>query len=65
MGAAKAGLVVGDELVAIEGKPVARMTPPEVHEALAGKVGTNVRVRVVREGTTLDYVILRGPLEGQ
>ncbi len=64
MGAAKAGLEVGDEVLAIDGKPVAKMSPPEVHEALAGKVGTKVKVTVARGGTTLDYVIERGPLAG-
>jgi len=64
MGAAKAGIAVGDEVVAIEGKPVAKMSPPEVHEALSGKVGTKVKVTVLREGTTLELVIERGPLAG-
>jgi S1-C subfamily serine protease len=64
MGAARAGLAVGDEVVAIEGKPVATMTPPEVHEALAGKVGTKVKVTVVRAGSTLEVVVERGPLAG-
>jgi carboxyl-terminal processing protease len=64
MGAARAGLAVGDEVVAIEGKPVSKMTPPEVHEALAGKVGTKVRVTVVRAGVTIEYVVERGPLAG-
>jgi len=64
MGAAKAGILVGDEVVAIDGKPVAKMSPPEVHEALAGKVGTKVRVSVVRDGVTKDLVVERGPLSG-
>jgi C-terminal processing protease CtpA/Prc len=64
MGAAKAGVSVGDEVVAIDGKPVAKMTPAEVHEALAGKVGTKVKVTVMRGGASLDFVVERGPLAG-
>jgi S1-C subfamily serine protease len=64
MGAARAGVAVGDELVAIDGKPVARMSPTEVHEALAGKVGTKVKLTVLRGGTTTDVEVERGPLSG-
>jgi S1-C subfamily serine protease len=64
MGAAKAGIAVGDEVVAIEGRPTAKMSPEEVHEALAGKVGTKVKVSVVRAGVTLQYDVERGPLQG-
>ena len=62
MGAAKAGMAVGDEVVAIDGKAVTKMTPPEVHEALAGKVGTKVKVTVVRAGAMVELVVERGPL---
>jgi len=64
MGAARAGIAVGDELVAIEGRAVSKMTPEEVHEALAGKVGTKVRVTLVRGGSTLELSVERGPLAG-
>lgn len=64
MGAARAGIAVGDELVTIEGRPVSKMTPEEVHEALAGKVGTKVTVTILRGGATLELSIERGPLAG-
>ncbi len=64
MGAAKAGLEVGDEVVSIEGKPVGAMSPEAVHEALQGKVGTKVRITVVRAKVSLDVVVERGPLAG-
>jgi C-terminal processing protease CtpA/Prc len=64
MGAARAGIAVGDEVVAIDGRLVAKMTPEEVHEALAGKVGTKVKIRVVRAGVTIEYDVERGPLQG-
>jgi predicted metalloprotease with PDZ domain len=64
MAAAKAGLLVGDEVVSIEGKPVGTMTPEGVHEALQGKVGTKVRITVVRAKVSLEIVVERGPLAG-
>lgn len=64
MGAARAGVAIGDEVIAIEGTPVAKMTPAEVHEALAGKVGTKVKVTIVRAGSTIEYTVERGPLTG-
>jgi len=64
MGAARAGLLPGDEVVAIEGRPVSTMTPVEVHEALMGKVGTSVRITVMRDGARVEKVVERGPLAG-
>ena len=64
MGAAKVGLQAGDEVTGIDGKAVSSMTPDEVHVALAGAVGTKVKVTVVREGQTLTFEIERGPLRG-
>ena len=64
MGAARAGMAVGDEVIAIEGRAVSKMTPEEVHEALAGKVGTKVRVTVMRAGASVELSVERGPLMG-
>src|SRR5580692_1045204 len=47
MSGAKAGLMVGDELIAIDGRAVAQMGPPEVQHALEGRVGTKVRLTVL------------------
>lgn len=62
MSAARAGLKLDDEVVAIDGRPVKGMSGDEVHTALAGKVGTKVILRVVRNGATLDVSVERGPL---
>jgi S1-C subfamily serine protease len=62
MSAARSGLLIDDEIVAIDGRPVKGMSPDEVHAALTGKVGTKVILRVVRAGTTLDVAVERGPL---
>jgi C-terminal processing protease CtpA/Prc len=64
MGAARAGIAVGDEVVAIEGRAVKAMTPEEVHEALSGKVGTKVTMTILRGGTTIELHVERGPLAG-
>jgi C-terminal processing protease CtpA/Prc len=65
MGAAKAGIEVGDELIAIEGKPAQTMTPAEIHDALSGRVGTKVKVMVKRAATTVELAVERGPLAGE
>ena len=62
MPAARAGLKVDDEIVAIDGKPVRPMSPAEVHEALAGPIGSTVRLSVFRQGEPLEFVVQRGPL---
>jgi len=62
MGASKAGMHVGDEITAIGGERVEGMSPEEVHAALAGKVGTKVRLKVVRDGQILEIEVERGPL---
>ncbi len=64
MGAGKVGLRAGDEVIAIEGKAVSSMTPEEVHGALAGAVGTKVKMTVARDGQTLRFEVERGPLRG-
>jgi carboxyl-terminal processing protease len=64
MGAAKVGIQAGDEVTAIDGKAVSSMTPDEVHAALAGAVGSKVKLTVVRDGQALTFEIERGPLRG-
>src|SRR5262245_42671104 len=52
MGAERAGLSEGDEIVEIEGRPARDMSPNEVHAALQGEVGTKVNLKVARGGVT-------------
>ena len=61
MAGAKAGLLVGDEVVAIDGRSVTKMSPPEVQHALEGRVGTKVRLQVLRHGDTIELNVERGP----
>src|SRR5262249_31442011 len=46
MAAARAGLAVGDEIVAIDGTSVREMNASDIHKALQGDVGTKVRLTV-------------------
>ncbi len=63
MAGAKAGLLVGDELIAIDGRSVTPMTPPEVQHSLEGRVGTKVRLTVLRHGNTVELTVERGPFK--
>jgi S1-C subfamily serine protease len=65
MQAAKAGVHPGDEVTAIDGKPVHDLSPDDVHKALFGAVGSKVKLTVVRDGQTLSFDIERGPLRGE
>jgi C-terminal processing protease CtpA/Prc len=66
MAAARAGLEVDDEVLAIDGKAVLGMSPDEVHQALNGNVGSKVTLTVARGRTAKrDVVVERGPLRGE
>lgn len=57
----RAGLEPGDEIVAIEGKPVSGFAnDEEVRKALRGDVGTKVKLTVVREGARREIEVERG-----
>ncbi len=62
MGAARAGLEVDDEILAIDGRPVTAMTSDDLHLALSGQVGSRVRMKISRNGETRDVTVERGPL---
>jgi C-terminal processing protease CtpA/Prc len=65
MAGATAGLRDDDEVIAIDGAPVADMSPAEVHQRLEGAVGTKVVLLVVRDGETRKIEVVRGPLVRQ
>jgi carboxyl-terminal processing protease len=60
--AAKAGLKAGDEIVAVDGQPVADVQTPELSRRLRGKPGTTVtlRIRAGGEGEPRDIALARG-----
>ncbi|MGZ3418821.1 MAG: PDZ domain-containing protein [Polyangiales bacterium] len=47
---ARAGLEVGDEIVAVDGVAVAGMSADDFHRAVRGPVGTRVTIDVRRDG---------------
>ena len=58
--AARAGVAEGDELTAIDGRPVADMARlDEVEAMLRGDVGSRVRLTLAREGRTFDAEVER------
>lgn len=61
LGAEKAGLREGDEVLLIEGRDVRQMSEEEIHRALGGTVGDPVRLTVVREGEILRVTVERTP----
>ena len=63
MGAARAGLLPGDEVLAIEGKATKEMSAEQVHQALHGDVGTKVSLTVSRKGVERTLSVERGPLK--
>ncbi len=63
MAAARAGIRMGDEILAIEGAPIQRMSPDEVHRALSGQVGTRVKISILRAGARSEISVERGPMK--
>lgn len=57
--AARAGLQPEDEIVSVDGRPVAEMTLEQVREALRGEAGTIVKVMVRRGGATREFSVER------
>ena len=66
MPADRAGIHPDDEITAIDGVPVQKMTAQELHERLAGDVGSKVRLTVRKPGAEArEVVVERGPLRGE
>lgn len=59
--AARAGLQPFDRILAIDGIPVDTLTESEIRARLRGEVGTQVRLRIRRNGNERDVVIERAP----
>lgn len=61
-GADRAGLVIDDEVVAIQGREVTEMTPDDIRRAVRGDVGSTLTVTIVRDGVRRDVKVTRTPL---
>lgn len=62
-GAAEAGLLVDDEILAIDGKQVRGMTETEVRRAVRGDVGSTLVVTVLRGGVRREITVKRSPIK--
>jgi len=60
---ARAGLEVGDEIVAVDGRPVHDMTPAEFREAVRGEIGSHVKLVIRRNGLQMTVDVERGALK--
>jgi C-terminal processing protease CtpA/Prc len=61
-GAARAGIVPGDEILFLDGKSVRAMSPEEIRRGVRGDVGSTLVVTLVRGGQTMEVKIVRTPL---
>lgn len=59
LGASKAGLAPGDEIILIDGKDVRNMSTEEVHDQLSGGVGEPVKLTLFRRTQVLRVVVTR------
>ena len=61
-GAERAGLHLDDEIVGLDGKDVATMTPDDVRLAVRGDVGSVIVVTIRRDAERVDVNVIRTPL---
>lgn len=61
--AAKAGLLAGDIITHVEGTSIEGYSSDKVKTVILGEKGTNVSVKVLRDGQYIDYKIQRGSVE--
>lgn len=61
-GADKAGLMVDDEVIAIEGRPVRELSQDDIKKAVRGDMGSSFTVTIERDGQRRDVKIERSPL---
>jgi C-terminal processing protease CtpA/Prc len=62
LGADRAGLLPGDEIVMINGVHVRDLSPRDVRARLRGEVGSAVELTVVRGNEVLEVQVIRGEL---
>jgi C-terminal processing protease CtpA/Prc len=59
LGADRAGIEPGDEILLIDGRDARALGPRGVHEALSGTVGEPVKLTLVRRGEVLRVTVKR------
>lgn len=60
--AARAGIMAGDEIAEIGGKPTKGLSLEEASKGIRGPIGTEVKLAIVRHGERREYVITRGEI---
>jgi len=58
-----AGLRAGDEILAVDGTPTSALQNEEVALRIRGEAGTQVVLRILRDGTEQDYTITRDVIQ--
>ncbi|MCA3697324.1 S41 family peptidase [Aquidulcibacter sp.] len=61
--AARAGILAGDRIKAIDGKPMGGLQKEEVVEYLKGEEGSSVTLTIIRLGTDISYTINRAQIK--
>ncbi len=61
LGAEKAGLAPGDEILLVDGVDVRMLDEKHVYETLSGEVGSKVRLTIVRGEEVLHVTVERTP----
>ena len=61
LGAARAGLKEGDEVILIEGRDVRGYTDTQLHEVLSGERGSKVRLTLLRGDQVIHATVERTP----
>jgi C-terminal processing protease CtpA/Prc len=64
-GADQAHLEVGDEILAIDGRAVASMSPDDVRRAVRGDVGAPLALTIARGGQRRQVEVRRSPAVGR
>jgi carboxyl-terminal processing protease len=59
LGAARAGMKAGDEVLLIDGQDVRLLNEQELHKILSGERGTQIRFTVLREEEVLRLTVQR------
>jgi len=63
--AKSAGILPGDLLSGVDGKPVKGLPLQEVSAMVAGEAGTKLTVQILRDGQTLDFTLTRATIQVQ
>lgn len=61
--AEKAGIKMGDKILAINGKPTTLMSLEQASEEIKGEVGTEIDLKINREEDTFDLTLVREQIE--